>query len=66
MRSVEIKRIIEGRTSLVDHSAVCPSDILYVSSVKLHKDLLKFGIEFYPGSNQANVSPVDFFLVYVL
>jgi hypothetical protein len=58
MRSVKIERILEGRTSPVGHSAVCPSVILYVSSVKLHKDPMKFGTEVYSGSNQANFSPV--------
>jgi hypothetical protein len=57
MRSVKIKRIIEG---LVGHSAVCPSDVLYVSSVKLHKVLMKFGTEVHSGSNHATSSPVGF------
>jgi hypothetical protein len=41
MYSVKNERIIQGRTCRVGHSAVCPSVILYVSSVKLLKGLMK-------------------------
>jgi hypothetical protein len=54
MHSVKNERIIEGRTCPVGHSAVCPSVILYVSSVKPLKYLMIFGIEVCSRSCQAN------------
>lgn len=54
MYSVKNERIIEGRICPMSHSAICPSVILFISSVKLLKGLMKFGIEVCSGSFEVN------------